>query len=246
MCCVKTFSPAVGPLLVTVVSVGPGHKYYINPYYCRATEWPFWLGLILPFSVIILFDWVVFAIIMTKLLRRKVVKVDIKMDSKKNYKEKFILAIGLSLLLGLGWGLGLTATSSDVKEVTFVFQILFSLFVGSQGVLIFIFHGLRSPQFRQTWTSAFGLRSKRKAPKYYSKKRSTSGPESNTTSSGATMSGNPFKQLWSTLNRSSESSHGPSSTGMELGESAFESTADVQSSMPEIAKDDSQKDEENK
>ena len=101
---------------------------------------------------------------MMKLLRRnKVTKVDI--PSKVNTqvsKQNFIIAVGLSLLFGLGWGFGLTATSSNTKEVTFAFQVIFSLFVGSQGILIFFFHGLRSPDFRKMWQSIFCLPQKKK------------------------------------------------------------------------------------
>ena len=101
-------------------------------------------------------------IIVVKLLRRNTLsKSDAKPTKKVStiFKQNLIIAAGLSLLFGLGWGFGLTATSSDVEELTFAFQILFSLFVGSQGVLIFVFHGLRSQQFRHVWVSFFGLRS---------------------------------------------------------------------------------------
>ena len=131
-------------------------------YSCRATEWPFWFGLILPFSIIYVFNWIIFIVIMFQLLRRR---SDNKTDRKnmgRVFKRNALIAVGLSLLFGLGWGFGLTATSSDVKEVTFAFQLLFSVFVGSQGVLIFIFHGIRSPHFRQVWAIALGLRHKRK------------------------------------------------------------------------------------
>ena len=66
-------------------------------------------------------------------------------------KKLTLIAIGLSLIFGLGWGLGFAATSSDVEEVTFAFQLIFSIFVGSQGLLIFIFHGIRSKKFKNQW-----------------------------------------------------------------------------------------------
>ena len=76
---------------------------------------------------------------------------------QNHFKKNFLVAVGMSLLLGLGWGFGLSATSSDLKELTFAFQVVFSVFVGCQGVLIFIFHGLRSTHFRFVWGSCFGL-----------------------------------------------------------------------------------------
>ena len=94
----------------------------------------------MPFFVIYVFNWIMFSIIMIKLL----------------------IAVGLSLLFGLGWGFGLTATSSGIKGATFAFQLIFSIFVGLQGVLILFFHGIRSPEFRQVWASALGLTKKRK------------------------------------------------------------------------------------
>lgn len=102
---------------------------------------------------------------MVQLLYRStaVFKHDAKCKSAaKNIRQNLIIAAGLSILFGLGWGIGLAATSSDVKEVTFAFQVLFSIFVGSQGVLIFFFHGIRSPKFRQVWLSVFSLRNKQK------------------------------------------------------------------------------------
>ena len=68
-------------------------------------------------------------------------------------KKLTLIAIGLSLIFGLGWGLGLAATSSDIEELTFTFQLIFSIFVGSQGLLIFIFHGVRSKDARDEWRS---------------------------------------------------------------------------------------------
>ena len=140
---------------------------------CRATEWPFWFGLILPFSVIYVFNWVIFALIMIQIMTRKNNSAEKKTTKNARAKQNLIVAVGLSLLCGLGWGFGLTATSSDVKEVTFALQILFSVFVGSQGVLIFFFHGVRSPKFRLVWVSVFRLRiqqNRRMASLHYIKK----------------------------------------------------------------------------
>ena len=125
------------------------------------------------------------------------VKVDVERDSaRRTFKKNFFIAVGLSLLLGLGWGFGLTATSSDLKELTFALQVIFSLFVGSQGVLIFFFHGLRSPQFRLVWASAFGLRSKHRPIKDLAKKSGSDNMHGT-----GTYFNEPLKHPWTGGNR---------------------------------------------
>ena len=188
-------------------------------YSCRATEWPFWLGLILPFSIVNIFNWIIFGIIMTALVCKKTAKMGIDTDGKmENFKKNFVVAVGLSLLLGLGWGLGLTATSSDLRELTFALQIIFSVFVGSQGILIFILHGLRSPQFRLVWTSCFGLRSRQRAPQYLAQKQSSgSSQEYNMTVTGKSS----MKKLTSQNQSSMFSTQVISNTDTEVRESSF-------------------------
>lgn len=119
-------------------------------YSCRVIMYPFWFGLIFPFVVVHLFNWVMFIIIIVCLAKnRKNVK------KKTELKRHFFLVVGLSLVFGLGWGFGLLATSSETEKLSFTFQILFSILIGSQGVLIFIFHVIRAPQAREQWKKLF-------------------------------------------------------------------------------------------
>ena len=122
---------------------------------CRATEYPFWIGLIVPFVFIFIFNWGVFIVIMGTLIKRACDRTKSFSTDQRQLKRHFIIAFGLSTVFGLGWGFGLAATGSSVKEVTFVFQLTFSIFVGLQGVLIFILHGLRSQDARNLWKSWF-------------------------------------------------------------------------------------------
>ena len=73
----------------------------------------------------------------------------------KAYKVKFTIAAILAVMFGLGWTLGLAATSVPVKEFSLTFQILFSIFVGAQGVLIFLLHGVRNQDIRKLWKKWF-------------------------------------------------------------------------------------------
>ncbi len=101
-----------------------------------------------------------FVVIMTSLIRRAHRSAKLTTGEKGNAEQvrRFaLIAIGLSVVFGLGWGLGLAASSSDIEELTFVFQVLFSVFVGSQGVIIFVLHGLRSKDARLVWKSWFSF-----------------------------------------------------------------------------------------
>ena len=113
--------------------------------------YPFWFGLIFPFVAIYLFNWAIFITIIVCLVKNR----STMHHKKRKLKRLFFLVLGLSLLFGLGWGFGLLATSSDIKELTFTFQILFSILIGSQGLLIFIFHVIRAPQARKQWKKLF-------------------------------------------------------------------------------------------
>ena len=72
-------------------------------------------------------------------------------DKHKSAKKQVAIAIGLATLFGLGWGFGLAASGTTINELTFTFQLLFSLFVGLQGVILFVLHGVRKPEARDQW-----------------------------------------------------------------------------------------------
>jgi hypothetical protein len=73
--------------------------------------------------------------------------------NRKKLKAYFTVIVALSFFFGLGWGFGLAATSSEIQELSFVFQLLFCIFVGSQGVLVFILHCVRPQRMRKKWKS---------------------------------------------------------------------------------------------
>ena len=103
-------------------------------------------------------------------------------SNKLKIREKAIIAIGLATMLGLGWGFGLLATSSNLQELTLAFQIIFSIFVGCQGLFLFILHGVRSVEARKEWKLWYSTISDKSMQLRSTMLPSVSGQSSQTTS----------------------------------------------------------------
>ena len=117
---------------------------------------PFYVGLIAPFIVIYLFNWVVYSAIIGSLVckNRKVKTAAI--NSRKKVKQNLIAAIMLSVLFGLGWGIGLFATNGiSTVALRDLFTVLFILCTAFQGVMVFCLQTLRSKEVRKTWKRFF-------------------------------------------------------------------------------------------
>ena len=113
--------------------------------------------MILPFSLVTIFNWIMFVLIMISICSHTQAPVASKKEGSKMkaMQTHFTIAATLAVVFGLGWALGLAATSLPVKELTLIFQILFSIFVGAQGVLLFLLHGVRNQDIRKTWIKCF-------------------------------------------------------------------------------------------
>ena len=70
--------------------------------------------------------------------------------SLQSITKNAVIAMCLAVVFGLGWAFGLAA-AIPVDELSFVFQALFCFVVGSQGLLIFLLHGVRNKDFRGFW-----------------------------------------------------------------------------------------------
>ena len=121
---------------------------------CRPIQWPFWFGFVAPFALIYAFNWVMFIVIMVALCMhsRKTAVMSAKDPNMRSVIAKHLLiAVVLSLLFGLGWAFGLIGTSSLPQEAYTPAQYIFSIFMGIQGVVIFLLHTIRSQEAREEW-----------------------------------------------------------------------------------------------
>ena len=66
-------------------------------------------------------------------------------------RKNAMIAFSLAILFGLGWVFGLAASGTPSEEATFTLQLLFTIFVGCQGILIFVLHGVRKEEARNEW-----------------------------------------------------------------------------------------------
>ena len=111
----------------------------------------FFIAFLGPIFAILLFNLVIYIIVIVVLIKHSRNKLGKAARSdKKQRKSNIRLAIslfGVMILFGLTWVLG----AFTISEASLTFQILFAVFNSLQGFFIFIFFCLLSPDVRQLW-----------------------------------------------------------------------------------------------
>ena len=127
---------------------------------CRADNIPFYVGTIVPIVLIFIFNWILYIAIMVSVCHRlhsaaQVTNTDLPL------RKLARTAVVLSVVLGLGWAFGLVQTSAPIassnaaRVVLTVFQVLFSILVGLQGILMFGFYAIGNKKVREVWKRCF-------------------------------------------------------------------------------------------
>ena len=116
----------------------------------------FYIGVIVPFIIIYIFNLILFGLIMFKLVGKNFIKKykeSFSRDQKVTFRQQFMIALTLSVLFGLSWGLGLLATNSlyDVVEIRDTFSALFVLLTAFHGLFIFLMFCIKSKEVRGVW-----------------------------------------------------------------------------------------------
>ena len=95
---------------------------------------------------------IVFVIIVVIILRRKNRNEKIS-NSRKKIRKAFIVFV-LALMFGIGWAFGILGLE-DRTTLSICFQFLFIIFVGCQGLFIFLVYPCRSKYARNLWKKCF-------------------------------------------------------------------------------------------
>ena len=140
---------------------------------CRSRDLPFYIGLIAPFAILYVFNLTMFILIMASVCKHSYRRRGITTE-KSTFtfvRKNATIAFSLAIVFGLGWAFGLAATSTPSKETTFALQLLFTIFVGCQGLLIFFLHGIRKPEARNEWKKWFSTATSKTYDLYSSRKK---------------------------------------------------------------------------
>ncbi len=117
---------------------------------CRAYGMPYYIGVLVPFGSIYVFNWVMFVLTLTALTKRPALDT-INSSKYQKWRKNFWVTVCLSILFGLAWSLGLLASNGIPKAFSAIFECAFTFLLASQGILLLIIYCLTSPEVRKFW-----------------------------------------------------------------------------------------------
>ncbi|XP_059165491.1 uncharacterized protein LOC131948042 [Physella acuta] len=147
----KTVLPAWGlPLLPVIAVLATDYNLYLGrSNYCWMDLHAFYYAFALPVGIIVLFNIIMFFVIIVSLVTRPKGLRSTQANSKTretNLKAAFTIFV----LLGLTWLFGFLA----VEDARLPFQYAFTIFSSLQGFLIFVLMVARRKQVRDQWCAA--------------------------------------------------------------------------------------------
>ena len=108
----------------------------------------FYFALLLPVALILLVNFVVLVMVMKSLTKKNNAS-----SQRQAGKVQARIAFACATLLGITWVLGLLA----IGEITYTFQLLFTIFNSLQGFFIFVFYTLMNKDVSKEWKKFFKI-----------------------------------------------------------------------------------------
>ena len=119
--------------------------YFIFRFSCVVVGYSFYFALLLPVALILLVNFVILTMVMRSLIQKNNSKIS--STQRQTGKVQARIAFACATLLGLTWILGLLA----VGDLTYTFQLLFTIFNSLQGFFIFVFYTLMNKDVHMEW-----------------------------------------------------------------------------------------------
>lgn len=132
-------------IVLTCVLIAPNSYVYENSNICYPSDLTLYLGVILPISILLLSNIVIF-ILIVRSINRKAPSSTRTNETKINL-AKLRLTILLFFILGLSWTFGLLATWTGLLT----FSYLFCLTASFLGFVLFVYFILINPVTRRYW-----------------------------------------------------------------------------------------------
>ena len=111
----------------------------------------FWIGLLVPFGIIYIMNWVIFILIFASMLCRPNVRKEISNNENLYKLKNYMIALGLSLLFGISWAFGLLTSSDIPNAMRYPAEWIFTLMNTFLGVYLFVLYIIWSPDARKVW-----------------------------------------------------------------------------------------------
>ena len=125
-------------------------KFYNS---CGVTMLPLWFGLVLPLGIIGVFHFILIALLLIKVMRDN--NYSSSDQQKISYYNTAVVLTLLSCAVYFGCAFGLLYVHPQLSEYSVSFQVIFSVCILSQGVLMFIYSLCASEHAYKFWTSFY-------------------------------------------------------------------------------------------
>ncbi|XP_078702564.1 uncharacterized protein LOC144928211 isoform X2 [Branchiostoma floridae x Branchiostoma belcheri] len=147
------FVIAIITLVVDVPSTYPdGQETYRSTSFCWLQGNQLYFGFLLPAGLILLFNTIVYIMVISKLVCRGRTKGRVADPRQGGTKQQLRIAIAVMVLVGLTWIFGFFM----ISDGRIVFSYLFCIFNSLQGFFIFIFQCVRQKEVQNLWFKCCG------------------------------------------------------------------------------------------
>ncbi|XP_038053898.1 uncharacterized protein LOC119726314 [Patiria miniata] len=145
------------PVFIVAITAGATRQNYVGTDFCFLQQIPLIAGLLAPIGLILLFNIVVFSLVMRQFIKTS--NNDLRrnrddMSKRKLHKQRLQNALTVMTLMGLTWSIGYL---NLVQAISFPVQLVFCLLNTLQGYFIFMFYGVRRAEVRKQWRSFFSF-----------------------------------------------------------------------------------------